>query len=118
MRRNATRQSLLTIFQKNQAGSHSHLMLSVQNVWRCAGVGCWAHCAVVQYCRCPRRNQQDAANKEKKCPSKMEGGRGVGGEREGLAQTLPECHHLVCFILIRWKRRIDIQNRCRIDIQN
>ena len=37
MRREATRQSLLTRFQEKQAGFHSHLMLSVQNVWRCVG---------------------------------------------------------------------------------
>ena len=39
-------------------------------------------------------------NNKKEFPGKMEGGKSVDGEREGLAQTLPECHHLVCFVQI------------------
>ena len=57
-------------------------------VWRVA-------CDVVQHRRCPRRSRQDAANNEKECPGKTEGGKGIGGEREGPAQTLPEYHHIV-----------------------
>ena len=93
MRPEATRQSLPARFQENQAGSHSHPMLSVQNVWRCVGVGrraCAAACAVVQHCRCPR-----TVNIEKDFPGETEGGKGVCGEREGSEQTLPEHHHLV-----------------------
>ena len=103
MRREATRQSLPARFQENQAGSHSHPMLSVQNVWRCVGVGrraCAVACAVVQHCRCPRRSRRDTANIEKEFPGKTEGGKGVYGEREGPAQALPEHHHLLLSCLV------------------
>ena len=51
----------------------------------CGDVRRRAYCTVVQHCRCPRRSRQDASKNEKEFPGKTEGGKGVGGEREGLA---------------------------------
>ena len=65
---------------------------------------CWRRACftVVQHCRYPPRDRQDAANNEKEFPGTTEGGKGAGGEREGLAQTLPECRDLfVLFACLR-----------------
>ena len=44
--------------------------------------GCEAYC-IVQHCRCPRRQDATRHQQREVVSGKTEGGKGVGGEREG-----------------------------------
>ena len=105
MRCDATRRSLLTRSKEPSRFLFSSNVDS-EYVMMCRRR---AYCAVMQHCRWPWRNRQDAVNNEKEFLGKTEGGKGVDREREGRAKTHPECHHLVCFVwlilgVLRWKR--------------
>ena len=88
-------------FNQQSRFSFSSPTLFVQNVQRCAGVGCAA-----QHCRCPRRNQQDVTNNEKEFLGKTGDGKCVHGKgkilprpfRSGILASYLFCSaHLWCF---------------------
>ena len=93
MRREAIRRSLLTRSKESSWFLFSSDLRS-EHVEMCQRR---AYCAVMQHYRCSRRNRQDAANNEKEFPGKMEGGKGVDGERKG--QGRPFRNVIILFVL-------------------